>query len=134
MAARRPGDITCAVLEFPAIVLQDDAEARRLPDGDFPETSNVTGVTIGRKYNEDAVSFYLYAVLGEYTGPVLILHGDRDPIVPLRYSKRAAKVFPDAERIIMPGQGHGFIGGARAEAIKKRPFSECIQQDRDKRP
>ena len=55
------------------------------------------GLTIGRKYNEAAVSFDLYDLIGSYTGPVLILHGDRDPIVPLSYSERAKEVLPDAE-------------------------------------
>ncbi len=118
VAARRPGDIGCVVLEFPAIVIQDDAKARRNPDGTFPETSNALGITIGRKYSEDAVSFDLYAMLGDYPGPVLILHGDRDPIVPLCYSKRAVEAFPKAELIVIPGQGHGFTGSVRTEAME----------------
>ena len=112
-------DVAKIILEFPAIVLQDDAKARANADGSFPETSRVMGVVISRKYNEDAVSFDLYDLIGAYTGPVLILHGDKDPIVPLRYSQRAAEVFPNAELIVMPGQGHGFMGKARTEAMEK---------------
>ena len=118
-ASRRPGDIERMVLEFPAIVLQDDAKARANPDGSFPETSRVMGLTIGRKYNEAAVSFDLYDLIGSYAGPVLILHGDRDPIVPLHYSQRAARVFPNARLAVMPGQGHGFTGKARREAMER---------------
>ncbi len=76
-------------------------------------------MTISRKYNEDAVSFDLYDMIGAYTGPVLILHGDKDAIVPLRYSERAAQIFPNAELVVMPGQGHGFMGKARTEAMEK---------------
>ena len=119
VASRRPGDIAKAVLEFPAIVLQDDARARANPDGSFPETSRVLGQTISRKYNEAAVSFDLYDLLDGYPGPVLILHGDQDPIVPLRYSERAARVFPHAQLVVMPGQGHGFMGQARTEAMER---------------
>ena len=118
-ASRRPGDIAKAVLEFPAIVLQDDAKARANPDGTFPDTSWVMGLTISRKYNETAVSFDLYDLLGNYAGPVLILHGDRDPVVPLRYSERAARTFPRAELVVMPGQDHGFAGKARQEAMER---------------
>ncbi len=117
VASQRPKDIAKVVLEFPAIVLQDDAKARAGADGSFPETSRVMGVTISRKYNEDAVSFDLYDLIGAYTGPVLVLHGDQDAIVPLRYSQRAAEVFPSAELIVMPGQGHGVSGKARMEAM-----------------
>ncbi len=116
VAAQRPGDIRAAVLEFPAIVLQDDAREKLLPDGTFPETSNVLGVKISRKYNEDAISFDYYEHIAACACPVLILHGDKDPIVPLRYSERAKEVLPDAELIVYPGQGHGFMGTARNQA------------------
>ena len=116
VASQRPGDVAKAVLEFPAIVLQDDAKARANPDGSFPETSCVMGLTIGRAYNEAATSFDLYDLIGAYSGPVLLLHGDADPVVPLRYSERAAKTFPHARLVVMPGQGHGFTGTARREA------------------
>ncbi len=119
VASQRPKDVVKIILEFPAIVLQDDAKARANADGSFPEASRIMGVAVSRKYNEDAVSFDLYDLIGAYTGPVLILHGDKDPIVPLRYSERAAEVFPNAELIVMPGQGHGFMGKARTEAMEK---------------
>ncbi len=118
VASQRPKDVAKVILEFPAIVLQDDAKARANADGSFPETSRVMGVTISRKYNEDAVSFDLYDLIGAYTGPVLILHGDKDLIVPLHYSERAAEIFQNAELIVMPDQGHGFMGKARREAME----------------
>ena len=105
------------VLEFPAIVLQDDSEKRRLPDGTFPETSSIMGFRISRKYDEDATSFNLYDLLPSYTGPVLILHGDKDPVVPLRYSEKARETYPDARLIVMPGQGHGFTGASKQDAL-----------------
>ena len=107
------------MLEFPAIVLQDDSEARRRADGTFPEVINVMGAKLSRKYDEDATSFDLYDLLPGYPGPVLILHGDRDPIVPLRYSEKAKETFPDAELIVYPGQGHGFSGAALKDALEK---------------
>ena len=118
VAAQRPGDIRALVMEFPAIVLQDNARKDMLSDGTFPETSSVMGVKIGRKYNEDAVSFDYYEHIAAYTGPVLILHGDKDPIVPLSYSERAAEVFENAELIVYPGQGHGFMGSSRKQALQ----------------
>ena len=43
------------------------------------------------------------------TGDTLILHGDRDEIVPFGYSARAAEVIPKAALLVVPGQGHGFF-------------------------
>ena len=116
VASGRPKDIDRAVLEFPAIVLQDDARKRADANGQFPPTSNVMGHTIGRVYNETAVSFDLYDLLAACDIPVLILHGDEDGIVPLSYSERAVKTFPNARLIVMPGQGHGFTGESRDKA------------------
>lgn len=119
VAAHRPQDVVAMVLEFPAFVLQDDAKARANSDGTFPETDSVMGIRIGRIYGEDAVSFDIYDVIGGYSGDVLILHGDRDGIVPLRYSQRALEVYPSAELVVMEGQNHGFMGQARAEAKER---------------
>lgn len=119
VSALRPDDVKAVVLEFPAIVLQDDSEARRREDGTFPETVSIMGVKVSGKYDIDATSFDLYDVIGQYTGPVLILHGDKDPIVPIRYSERAAEVYENDQLIVMPGQGHGFMGSARTEAMER---------------
>ncbi len=72
------------------------------------------------RYGEDAVSFDIYDVIGNYKGDVLILHGDRDGIVPLRYSERAVDVYENAELVVMASQNHGFIGKARAEAMERK--------------
>lgn len=119
VAARRPSDVAALMLEYPAFVLQDDARARADADGGFPEVDSVMGVRIGRRYSVDAVSFDVYDVIGGYAGDVLILHGDRDGIVPLRYSQRAAEVYRSAELVVMPGQDHGFVGEARSEAMRR---------------
>lgn len=41
----------------------------------------------------------------------MLIHGDRDSLVPLSYSERALEVYPSAELEIIPGAGHGFSGG-----------------------
>jgi len=119
VAAQRPEDVAALVIEFPAYVLQDDSRAKAAPDGSFPEKDSLLFSAVGRKYNEDAVSFDIYDMLPGYAGDVLILHGDRDGLVPLRYSQRAAETFPHAELIVMQGQNHGFMGQARTEAMEK---------------
>ncbi len=89
------------------------------PDGTFPETFSAMNTQISRKFNETAVSFDIYDVIGMYTGDVLIQHGDQDFLVPMSYSQRAAEVFPSAELVVLPGQGHGFRDAGRAEAMER---------------
>lgn len=51
--------------------------------------------------------------------PVLILHGERDVLVPVRNARRMKKRIPHAELHVLPGVGHGFHLEAqdRADAI-----------------
>ena len=119
VAAHRPQDVKALAIEFPAYVLQDDAKKRANPDGTFPETFSAMNTQISRKFNETAVSFDIYDVIGMYTGDVLIQHGDQDFLVPMSYSQRAAEVFPSAELVVLPGQGHGFRDAGRAEAMER---------------
>lgn len=118
VAAQRPADVRALVMFFPAFVLQDDARKRADDQGKFPEASEVMGKTIGRKYNEDAVSFDIYDVIGAYKGKVLIVHGDADAIVPLSYSERAVECYADAQLVVLPGQGHGFHEGGNPVAAE----------------
>lgn len=118
VACRRPDEVRGLVLLYPAFVIRHDAEGRRRPDGSIPEQLSVFGMPIGRRYVEDALSFDIYGIMGSYRGPVLILHGDRDRIVPIAYSERAVRMFPSAELVVMEGQGHGFSGRVRRRAAE----------------
>ena len=110
VACERPEQIRAMVLFFPGYSLQDDAWART-PDPDkIPETMTLMGATIGRIYNEDAMSFDIYDRMGDYPGDVLILHGTADDIVPIAYAERAVSAFPSAELVRFEGAGHGFYG------------------------
>lgn len=52
----------------------------------------------------------MYADVTTYDKDILILHGDRDGIVDVSYSARAAEQYPSAELEIISGAGHGFSG------------------------
>ena len=54
-------------------------------------------------------SFDIYDLIGQYKGDVLILHGERDRIVPLRYLERVVDVYENAELVVMEGQNRGIL-------------------------
>jgi pimeloyl-ACP methyl ester carboxylesterase len=54
--------------------------------------------------------------LHRITCPVLILHGQRDLLVPLRNARRMKQRMPHAELHVFAGMGHGFHLEAQAEA------------------
>ena len=41
-----------------------------------------------------------------YTGPVLLVHGDQDEAVPVRYSVEAAAAYRNARLVVIPGDTH----------------------------
>lgn len=114
VAAHRPKDVRALVNFYPAYVIQDDARKR----GNGDQADSVMGVPIGPIYGRDALSFDIYREMPKYTGDVLIIHGTADPIVPISYSERAARTFPHARLIRIPGAGHGFSGEDDDRAIR----------------
>ncbi|MBR1895972.1 MAG: alpha/beta hydrolase, partial [Pyramidobacter sp.] len=54
---------------------------------------------------------------GRYPGDVLILHGDKDTIVPMSYSERAAKTYKSAAFHVIKDGAHGFQGPTFDQAI-----------------
>ena len=111
VAARRE-DIQALVLYYPAFVLQDDAKERN-PGWDEPGHVFQDDPSFGVSaiYARDALSFDIYEVITNYHRDVLIVHGDRDTVVPLTYSERAVSVYDHAELKIIHGAGHGFYSG-----------------------
>lgn len=57
--------------------------------------------------------------IGKYKRPVLIVQGDKDPVVSMEDSERAVKIYKDARLHVIPGAGHGF---------KPHEFAESIDQ------
>ena len=108
VAGTRPDDVKGLIALYPAYVLQDDSRARTKDGTEFIDEFDVMGCTISRKYDEDALSFDIYDVMADYHGEVLLIHGTKDPVVPLSYSERAAEVLDHAELIVIDGAGHGF--------------------------
>ncbi|MBQ9719818.1 MAG: alpha/beta fold hydrolase, partial [Oscillospiraceae bacterium] len=118
VAGTRPEDVKGLVALYPAYVLQDDAWQRTPDPNDIPETMNLMGSTIGRIYNEDAMSFDIYDLMDDYPREVLIIHGTNDNIAPISYSERAVTVFPSAELVKIEGAGHGFYGANEAHSAQ----------------
>lgn len=109
VAAMRPEDVAGLVLLYPAFVIHDDAIERFGSPENVPETYRMWQ-RLGRVYAVDAMGYDFYEHIGAYTGPVLLFHGDRDGIVPLRYAERAAETYADIDFEVVRGAGHGFYG------------------------
>ena len=118
VAAMRADDIKGLIALYPAYVLQDDARKRTDNGAHIKDTFTVMDVTIGRKYDEDALSFDIYDVMKNYTKDALLIHGTQDSVVPYSYSERAVSVMPGSELIKIEGAGHVFFGDDDVYATK----------------
>ena len=49
-------------------------------------------------------------MISNYTGPVKLIHGEKDSCVPICYSEKAKKVYKDVSFNVIKGAGHGFDG------------------------
>lgn len=98
----------------PAAVLHDDAIEGHIMNAKFnpanlPEYVRVFFVKkVGRSYFEVAQKLDIYARSCSYAGPVCLIHGTEDDIVPYRYSERYQQLFPNAVLHLMQGENHMF--------------------------
>ena len=105
------------VLLYPALLLAEQNRNMFERKEDIPEEFHIFAwVTLGRKYALDIWDLDVYQEIARISVPTLLLHGDADPVVDLRYALRAAEVIPGVEFHIIPEGGHGFYGEAQEQA------------------
>ncbi|WP_186576923.1 alpha/beta hydrolase family protein [Aquibacillus kalidii] len=103
------------LLLYPALGIADDWN-RRFPTLEgIPDTYELWGVQLGRKFIESLHGYNVFDHIGKFNNNVSIFHGDQDEIVALDYGKKAGELYPHAKVEIFPGEGHGF-----SEAGNKR--------------
>lgn len=105
--------VASLVLMAPAAVLRDDALngvmfGVRYDPQDIPEFVPVSGRHVGREYVKVAQTLPIYETAALYGGPVCIIHGMSDDIVPYSYSVRYKESYKDAVLHLVEGEDHGF--------------------------
>lgn len=107
-----------------AAVLRDDAlrgntQGSVYDPWNVPELIPLHGGTLnmGRNYVLSAQTLPIYETAGNYTGPVFILHGTHDTVVPYTYSERYRSVYKNAELKLMPGQDHSYTTETEEAAL-----------------
>lgn len=115
VAVRRPEDIRAQVLWYPAFGIPNGAR-KRYEAGQ----REVFGLHLGEAFDREAKDIDVYGTIPAYGGPVLLIHGDQDSIVPLSYSEKALSAYKDARLTVIPGAGHGYDG---ADSVAAREYS-----------
>ena len=109
VAVRNPDALAGLILLYPGLSIPDVMHREFGSKEHVPEQYDLRGwITVGKNYALDVWDLDFYAKMHQFPKPVLILHGDRDEIVPLSYAQRAAERYPNAVLRVICGAGHGF--------------------------
>lgn len=96
----------------PAIMIPELAREGTLLGLDFdPDHIPATleawdGRVLDGNYARVAQTVHVDEAIARYDGPVLLVHGDADAAVPVRYSIDAARAYKNARLVVIPGDTH----------------------------
>lgn len=112
---------SCLVQLAPAAVLKDDALNGVLMNKKYdpknpPEILRVMFHKVGKQYFTVAQTLPIYEESAKYDGPVCLIHGTNDKIVPLEYGKRYKAVYHNCELHVIEKENH-FLSKHRSEII-----------------
>lgn len=100
--------VRALALYYPAYCIPDNWRQTYPTLDDIPKETSLWGMTLGRKFFECIHDFYTFDNLGRYGGRILIIHGDRDAIVPTEYSQKLQGIYDDVRLVVLPNEDHGF--------------------------
>ena len=113
VSAQRPDEIKAIILQSPGFSITETYAGKYNSPDEVPETEEVRGMVLGKKWILDAMDLDIYEHIKNYKNPVLIGHGDADEIVDLSYAQKAAEIYENATLIVYPKVGHAFAGKDR---------------------
>ncbi len=107
-ADERSEEIRGMILLYPAFCIPDDWNRRFPKEEDIPEEEELWGMKLGRVFFESIRGYDVFEHVGKYSNHVLVMHGDKDPVVALGYSERIAQTYTNVRLEVFEGEGHGF--------------------------
>ena len=115
LTAEEVTNIQGLFLFYPAFSLPDDIRSSFPKLDEVPETFNLLGTKIGKKYITDIYDMDPYANLEKLGMPVHIFHGKDDNIVPLTASQKPMKRLKDARLTTLEDTGHALTPEQQAQ-------------------
>lgn len=116
-ASKHPKHIKGLALMYPAFSITHDARKRYSSIDKVPQETDIFGFSVGKAYYQKLLNVDITQTATKYKGPVLIVHGTADDVVPIKYVKQAADNFSNVEFEKLKGAGHGFDGDYQKKAL-----------------
>lgn len=115
VAKRRSNMINRLIMFYPALCIPDDARKGSMVFAKFdpkniPEKIRCGPMIIGKGYVTSVINSDAYSLIGDFSGKVLLVHGTKDKLVDISYSRKAIEKFSNLEFHEIEGAGHGFKG------------------------
>ncbi len=109
-ASEHRKEIRAVILIYPAFCIYDDVHEMFDSPEEIPETHSLLGLRLGNRYFVDIWDQEPYEQIKEYGKNILLIHGDRDSIVPISYSDKLAETIDHVEYHVIRGADHGYLG------------------------
>ena len=99
--------INSLILLYPGLNVYDSVHEFYDSLEDVPNEFSFKGwMDVGKIFIKDAWNINFYDYISQINKPVLILHGDKDNLVSIDYSKKAVEILPNARLIVIKGASH----------------------------
>ena len=115
LAAAMERDVIAGLIPLsPAVMIPEGARQGELlgqrfdPDRIPDALASWDGRELGGNYVRVAQTIDVDRAVARYDGPVLLIHGDADEAVPVRFGVEAARAYKNAELVVVPGDSHCF--------------------------
>ena len=113
VAGRHPLEVQAMALYAPAAVIEDISKTGELPGftfnpADIPEKVPFFAGYLGRTYFRSAQKLRVYETAEQYNGPVIILHGTDDQLVPVPYAWKYHSIYEGSRLVLFDKEDHMF--------------------------
>lgn len=128
-AARLKSEIERLILFYPALCIPDDARRGKMlfakfDPNDIPPVISLFPMKLRDIYAKAVLDMNIYDEIRGYDGPVLLIHGTKDKIVDISYSRQARGVYNNCQYLEINGAGHMFRG--RYDRIAMNALKEFL--------
>ena len=132
VAVERENEVERLVMYYPALCIPDDARRGQMITDKFdpdhvPERFRALFVKLSSKYVLDVKDMDPFREICGFQKPVLIVHGTKDKLVDIGYSRRACEGYQNCQIVEVNGD-HGFIFSGFAQS--KRATVEYLRSCR----
>lgn len=122
-ANEHPSEIKGLILLYPGFSIPEQVNTFASGGKLASALSSLYGQS-GQAYLDTLIGYDAYEHIANFTGPVLIIHGTADFIVPIKYSEKAVATYQNAQLKVIQGASHGF----NAENYSYKDYDAEVQQ------